>query len=137
MHRCFCCRNSRLGTEHRRLLDTFGPKEVILDLMAGVGPFVLPVRAVQCCVGGCTVAGLGWAGLWVRVCTCALCGTRWAVLWTLWAVRAVRCCVWVRALWLVWAGGVVCSCTVVGTPCVVLCACACALWLVWAVWHCV
>lgn len=41
--RYLICRNSRLGMEHRRLLDTFSNNDVICDLMAGVGPFVVPV----------------------------------------------------------------------------------------------
>lgn len=34
--------NSRLHTEHKRLVDSFKPGEVVCDVMAGVGPFAVP-----------------------------------------------------------------------------------------------
>ncbi|KHJ31367.1 putative trna (guanine-n -)-methyltransferase [Erysiphe necator] len=34
--------NSRLQTEHKRLIDAFNPGEMVLDVMAGIGPFALP-----------------------------------------------------------------------------------------------
>ncbi|TVY73519.1 tRNA (guanine(37)-N1)-methyltransferase, partial [Lachnellula suecica] len=34
--------NSRLQTEHKRLVDMFNPGEVVCDVMAGIGPFALP-----------------------------------------------------------------------------------------------
>ena len=34
--------NSRLNTEHERLVTTFQPYDVISDVMAGVGPFAVP-----------------------------------------------------------------------------------------------
>lgn len=34
--------NSRLGTEHTRLLQYFKKEEIICDMMAGVGPFAVP-----------------------------------------------------------------------------------------------
>ena len=34
--------NSRLQTEHKRLVDSFNPGEVVCDVMAGVGPFAVP-----------------------------------------------------------------------------------------------
>ena len=34
--------NSRLNTEHRRLVNLFQPEEAVCDVMAGVGPFAIP-----------------------------------------------------------------------------------------------
>lgn len=34
--------NSRLNTEHRRLVEKFRPGEAVCDVMAGVGPFAVP-----------------------------------------------------------------------------------------------
>lgn len=34
--------NSRLETEHRRLVQLFKPAEVLCDVMAGIGPFAVP-----------------------------------------------------------------------------------------------
>lgn len=34
--------NSRLGTEHERLINQFQPNEVVGDVFAGVGPFAVP-----------------------------------------------------------------------------------------------
>ncbi|KAI4124535.1 MAG: hypothetical protein LQ338_004746 [Usnochroma carphineum] len=34
--------NTRLSTEHRRLVSKFNPGEAVCDVMAGVGPFALP-----------------------------------------------------------------------------------------------
>ena len=34
--------NSRLEEEHTRLVSTFKPGEVIVDVMAGIGPFAIP-----------------------------------------------------------------------------------------------
>ena len=35
--------NSRLETEHSRLVNSIGSAEVVADMMAGVGPFALPL----------------------------------------------------------------------------------------------
>ncbi|THH30246.1 hypothetical protein EUX98_g3942 [Antrodiella citrinella] len=34
--------NSRLHTEHGRLVDTFRPEDVVADVFAGIGPFAIP-----------------------------------------------------------------------------------------------
>ncbi|KAI5212504.1 hypothetical protein E4T38_00512 [Aureobasidium subglaciale] len=34
--------NSRLNTEHQRLVDAFGKGEAVCDVMAGIGPFAVP-----------------------------------------------------------------------------------------------
>ena len=34
--------NTRLGTEHRRLVDMFREGEAVADVFAGVGPFAVP-----------------------------------------------------------------------------------------------
>lgn len=34
--------NSRLHTEHKRLVEMFKPGEAVCDVMAGVGPFAVP-----------------------------------------------------------------------------------------------
>ncbi|KAF6766703.1 hypothetical protein DFP72DRAFT_985672 [Ephemerocybe angulata] len=42
--------NSRLHTEHERLVQTFMPEEVVADVMAGVGPFAVPAAKKGCAV---------------------------------------------------------------------------------------
>lgn len=34
--------NSRLHTEHARLVDTFKPEDTVADVFAGIGPFAVP-----------------------------------------------------------------------------------------------
>ena len=40
--------NSRLHTEHARLIDMFSAEDVIADVFAGVGPFALPAGKKGC-----------------------------------------------------------------------------------------
>ena len=42
--------NSRLQTEHARLVDMFQPHELVADVFAGVGPFALPAAKKGCAV---------------------------------------------------------------------------------------
>ena len=42
--------NSRLNTEHKRLVEKFKPGEAICDVMAGVGPFAVPAGKKRCWV---------------------------------------------------------------------------------------
>ncbi|KAH9984412.1 Met-10+ like-protein-domain-containing protein [Russula vinacea] len=42
--------NSRLHTEHARLVDIFQPQDLIADVFAGVGPFALPAAKKGCAV---------------------------------------------------------------------------------------
>lgn len=44
--------NSRLHTEHARLLALFGKGQVVADAMAGVGPFAVPAARKGCYVFG-------------------------------------------------------------------------------------
>lgn len=55
-----CCRfrldfskvywNSRLEAEHSRLVRQFEPSDVIVDIMAGIGPFAVPAAQKGCTV---------------------------------------------------------------------------------------
>lgn len=40
--------NSRLETEHKRLVDSFSTAHVIADIMAGIGPFAIPAAQRGC-----------------------------------------------------------------------------------------
>ncbi|KAJ7878611.1 Met-10+ like-protein-domain-containing protein [Mycena leptocephala] len=42
--------NSRLHTEHERLVEIFNPEDVIADVFAGVGPFAVPAAKKGCAV---------------------------------------------------------------------------------------
>ncbi|PPQ79404.1 hypothetical protein CVT25_002674 [Psilocybe cyanescens] len=44
--------NSRLHTEHERLVQLFKPEEIIADAFAGVGPFAVPAAKKGCAVLG-------------------------------------------------------------------------------------
>ncbi|KAF9531940.1 hypothetical protein CPB83DRAFT_808080 [Crepidotus variabilis] len=44
--------NSRLHTEHERLVSTFKPDDVVADAFAGVGPFAVPAAKKGCAVLG-------------------------------------------------------------------------------------
>ena len=40
--------NSRLHTEHDRLVQLFAPDDIVVDVFAGVGPFALPAAKKGC-----------------------------------------------------------------------------------------
>lgn len=40
--------NSRLHTEHDRLIQLFKPEDIVVDVFAGVGPFAVPAGAKGC-----------------------------------------------------------------------------------------
>lgn len=40
--------NSRLESEHKRLVDTFESGQIICDIMAGIGPFAVPAAQKGC-----------------------------------------------------------------------------------------
>lgn len=40
--------NSRLEQEHKRLTDTFTRGQVVVDMMAGIGPFAIPASQRGC-----------------------------------------------------------------------------------------
>jgi hypothetical protein len=42
--------NSRLEAEHKRLVDEFRPGQVVVDVMAGIGPFAVPAAQKGCTV---------------------------------------------------------------------------------------
>lgn len=42
--------NSRLQGEHRYLVETFSPHDVVVDAFAGVGPFAIPAAKKGCAV---------------------------------------------------------------------------------------
>ena len=44
--------NSRLQTEHSRLIDLFDADDVVCDMFAGVGPFAIPAAKKGCTVYG-------------------------------------------------------------------------------------
>ncbi|KAK6203627.1 Met-10+ like-protein-domain-containing protein [Scheffersomyces amazonensis] len=44
--------NSRLSTEHERLINSFAPHEVVVDVFAGVGPFAVPAAKKEVIVLG-------------------------------------------------------------------------------------
>jgi len=44
--------NSRLHTEHERLVQQFKPEDVVADVFAGVGPFAVPAAKKGCAVLG-------------------------------------------------------------------------------------
>ena len=47
--------NSRLESEHKRLVDGFRPGQVVVDVMAGIGPFAVPAAQRGCTVRGARV----------------------------------------------------------------------------------
>ncbi|THC96934.1 hypothetical protein EYZ11_003595 [Aspergillus tanneri] len=52
--------NSRLETEHRRLVQKFRPGEMVCDVMAGVGPFAVPAGKKKIFVWANDLNPYGW-----------------------------------------------------------------------------
>ncbi|KAI9927806.1 hypothetical protein ASPWEDRAFT_52354 [Aspergillus wentii DTO 134E9] len=52
--------NSRLETEHRRLVEKFGQGEMVCDVMAGVGPFAVPAGKKKIFVWANDLNPHGW-----------------------------------------------------------------------------
>lgn len=44
--------NSRLHSEHERIIESLKADEVVVDIMAGVGPFAVPAAKKGCSVFG-------------------------------------------------------------------------------------
>jgi tRNA G37 N-methylase Trm5 len=67
LHVCACMQvywNSRLEAEHNRLVSTFQPSDVVVDIMAGIGPFAVPAGLRGCKVS--EVVGLSsWSTSYV------------------------------------------------------------------------
>lgn len=60
--------NSRLEAEHSRLVSTFSPSDVVVDVMAGIGPFAVPAGLRGCRVSvleGARSGGSGQAAGWL------------------------------------------------------------------------
>ena len=55
--------NSRLNTEHERLVSLFKPGQAICDVMAGVGPFAAPAGKKKCWVFANDLNPHSFAGL--------------------------------------------------------------------------
>lgn len=55
--------NSRLNTEHARLVSLFKPGQAVCDVMAGVGPFAVPAGKNGCFVMANDLNPHGFAGL--------------------------------------------------------------------------
>jgi tRNA (guanine37-N1)-methyltransferase len=55
--------NSRLETEHRRLVETFDAGEMVCDVMAGVGPFAVPAGKKKIFVWANDLNPHGWEAM--------------------------------------------------------------------------
>lgn len=65
--------NSRLEHEHLRLVQTFRPTDIVLDVMAGIGPFAVPAAQRGCKVGFVSCSTLAW----LRTCMAASSTHQW------------------------------------------------------------
>lgn len=55
--------NSRLETEHRRLVEKFGTGQLVCDVMAGVGPFAVPAGRKRIFVWANDLNPHGWEAM--------------------------------------------------------------------------
>ena len=82
--------NSRLNTEHRRLVEMFNPGEAICDVMAGVGPFAMPAGKKRCWVMANDLNPDSFVSLQDAVKRNKVCSSRWKATFSLSLFRLIN-----------------------------------------------